>query len=67
MVQPWYYGKGQEIRLTIDSQPAKLKCSHQFGKKKKIEVYVWLAYFLSTYFTLQLIFATIPTNIYLNL
>ena len=35
MVQPWYYGKGQEIRLTIDSQPAKLKCSHQFGKKKK--------------------------------
>ena len=35
MVQPWYYGKGQEIRLTIDSQPAKLKCSHQFGEKKK--------------------------------
>ena len=45
-----------------------------FHKIVKYEVYVWLAYFLLTYFTIQLIFCTIHeshytilTNIYLYL
>ena len=70
MVQPWYYGKGQEIRLTIDSQPAKLKCSHQFGKKKKkIKcLFGWLIFcqLILLFSLFLLLFQLIFTLIYSN-